>query len=129
MGARMLPLRSSSLFLGGTTAFVVPAISRKELNVNGEPLRGRVAVVTGASSGIGAAVARALAREGAHLALAARRRDMLAEVQTGLKHQGVEAKSLIVPTDVTDRRQVKSLVAHTEEELGPVDFLVNCAGV
>ena len=97
--------------------------------MNRESLRGRVAVVTGASSGIGAAVARTLAHEGAHVALAARRRDMLAEVQTGLERQGGEVRTLTVPTDVTDRRQVKSLVARTEEELGPVDVLVNCAGV
>jgi NADP-dependent 3-hydroxy acid dehydrogenase YdfG len=86
-------------------------------------------VVTGASSGIGAAVVRALAREGAHVALAARRHDMLVEVQAGLECQGGEMRTLIVPTDVTDRRQVKSLVARTKEELGPVDVLVNCAGV
>jgi NADP-dependent 3-hydroxy acid dehydrogenase YdfG len=86
-------------------------------------------VVTGASSGIGAAVVRALAREGAHVALAARRRDMLVEVQAGLERQGGEVRTLIVPTDVTNRRRVKSLVRRTEEELGPVDVLVNCAGV
>ena len=97
--------------------------------MNRESLQGRVAVVTGASSGIGAAVARALAHEGAHVALAARRRDMLAEVRAGLERQGGEVRTLILPTDVTDRRQVKSLVARTEEELGPVDVLVNCAGV
>jgi NADP-dependent 3-hydroxy acid dehydrogenase YdfG len=97
--------------------------------MNRESLQGRVAVVTGASSGIGAAVARALAHEGAHVALAARRRDMLAEVRAGLERQGGEVRTLILPTDVTDRQQVKSLVARTEEELGPVDVLVNCAGV
>ncbi len=97
--------------------------------MNRESLRGRVAVVTGASSGIGAAVAQALAHEGAHVALAARRRDMLVEVQAGLECQRGEMRTLIVPTDVTDRRQVKSLVARTEEELGSVDVLVNCAGV
>ncbi len=86
-------------------------------------------MVTGASSGIGAAVARALAHEGAHVALAARRRDALLEVQTGLDQRCGKARSLVVPTDITDRRQVKALVAHTEEELGPVDILVNCAGV
>ena len=85
--------------------------------------------MTGASSGIGAAVARALAHEGAHLALAARRRDALLEVQTGLDRQRGKVRSLVVPTDITDRRQVKSLIARTEEELGPVDILVNCAGV
>ena len=92
-------------------------------------MRGRVAVVTGASSGIGAAVARALTHEGADVALAARRRDALLELQAGLERQGGGVRTLIVPTDVTDRRQVKSLVARTEEELGPVDILVNCAGV
>jgi len=86
-------------------------------------------VVTGASSGIGAAVARALAHEGAHVALAARRRDALLEVQTGLDQRCGKARSLVVSTDITDRGQVKALVARTEEELGPVDILVNCAGV
>lgn len=86
-------------------------------------------MVTGASSGIGAAVASALVREGAHVGLAARREDALLQVQAGLDDRGGEGRSLIVPTDVTDRQQVKSLVARVEEELGPVDILVNCAGV
>ena len=86
-------------------------------------------LVTGASSGVGAAVARALAHEGAHVALAARRQDALLQVQDGLDSAGDEARSLVVPTDVTDLRQVKSLIARTEEELGSVDVLVNCAGV
>ena len=97
--------------------------------MDGEPLLGRVAVVTGASSGIGAAVALMLAREGVHVSLAARRHDMLAEVQAGLERQGGKARTLIVPTNVTDRRQVKSMVRRTEEELGPIDVLVNSAGV
>jgi NADP-dependent 3-hydroxy acid dehydrogenase YdfG len=90
-------------------------------------LQGKVAVVVGASSGIGAAVARALAREGAHVALAARRKPELLEVQESL--EGAGSRSLISVTDVTDRDQVKDLVALTEDELGPVDILVNCAGV
>jgi NADP-dependent 3-hydroxy acid dehydrogenase YdfG len=98
------------------------------LDVTGEPLRDRVAVVTGASSGIGAAVARALAREGVHLALAARRQDALLEVRSTLVPEG-GARSLVVPTDVTDRGQVGALVSRAEVELGAVDFLVNCAGV
>ncbi len=88
----------------------------------------RVAVVTGASSGIGAAVARALAREGASVALAARRRDVLIEVQAGLERQDAD-RSIVVPTDVTDRSQVGRLVSRAADELGPVDVLVNCAGV
>lgn len=85
--------------------------------------------MTGASSGIGAAVAHTLVYEGVHVALAARRRDELLQVQAGLDYRGSEARSLIVPTDVTDRGQVKALVAHAERELGPVDTLVNCAGI
>jgi NADP-dependent 3-hydroxy acid dehydrogenase YdfG len=94
-----------------------------------ESLQGRVAVVIGASSGIGAAVARALYYEGAHVALAARRRDALLKVQAGLERQRGEPRTLAMSTDVTDRQQVRSLVARTEEGLGPVDILVNCAGV
>ena len=97
--------------------------------MNSESLRGKVAVVTGASSGIGAAVSRALAREGTHVALAARRKSVLLEVQVGLEGRGGGERSIVAATDVADREQVKSLVARTEEELGPVDILVNCAGV
>lgn len=97
--------------------------------MDNSPLRGRIAVVTGASSGIGAAVCRALAREGMHLALAARRKERLLEVQAGLEDLEGEARSLVVPTDVTDRGAVGELMERAEEELGPVDVLVNCAGV
>jgi NADP-dependent 3-hydroxy acid dehydrogenase YdfG len=89
-------------------------------------LRDRVVVVTGASSGIGAAVARALAAAGAKVALAARREEALEGVRAGLPDG---AESLVHPTDVTDRGQVVELVKRAEEELGPVDVLVNCAGV
>lgn len=92
-------------------------------------LQGRVAVVTGASSGIGAAVARALVREGAKVALAARRKNALLKVQAGLESAGGGTESLVVPTDVTDREQVRDLIARSEVELGPVEILVNCAGV
>ena len=90
------------------------------------PIRNRVVVVTGASSGIGAAVARALNAGGARVALAARRQDVLSEVQDSLNSK---TGSLAVPTDVTDRSQVEALVAQAQRDLGPVDILVNCAGV
>ena len=91
-----------------------------------EALRGRVVVVTGASSGIGAATAKMLSEEGAKVALAARREEALRGVQAGL---AAGAEGLVCPTDVTDRGQVEALVGRTGEELGPVDALVNCAGV
>ena len=91
-------------------------------------LRNKVAVVTGASSGIGAAVARALNAGGARVALAARREEALLEIQSSLDSASGR-KSVVTPTNVTDRDQARSLVARAEEELGPVEILVNCAGV
>lgn len=93
-----------------------------------DPLAGRVAVITGASSGIGAAVAGALAREGAHVALAARRDSALRSVQADLEPRH-GARSMTQVTDVTDPTQVDALVDAAEETLGPVDILVACAGV
>lgn len=96
--------------------------------MSGDRLLGEVAVVTGASSGIGAAVALALNAEGANVALAARREEALLEVRSGLDDRSGQG-SIIVPTDVTDGEKVRSLVKRTENALGPVDILVNCAGV
>ncbi|KAI8950320.1 enterobactin synthetase component F [Xylaria longipes] len=91
------------------------------------PLAGRVAVVTGASSGIGAAVATALAQEGAHVAIAARRTDALDALKKKISASGV--KVFVHKTDVTDKSQVESLMRETAEQLGPIDILVSCAGV
>jgi thioester reductase-like protein/amino acid adenylation domain-containing protein len=90
-------------------------------------LAGKVAVITGASSGIGAAVAAGLAKEGAHVALAARRLDALEKVKA--KVSGVGGKILTHKTDITKSEDVASLVKTVEEKLGPVDILVSCAGV
>ncbi|GAB7350151.1 hypothetical protein MBLNU459_g0818t1 [Dothideomycetes sp. NU459] len=91
------------------------------------PLSGRVAVVVGASSGMGAAIAAALAREGCHIALAARRTDALEAVKRRLVVR--DGKVIVKQTDVTNRTQVEALFRATEKELGPVDILVSCAGV
>lgn len=91
------------------------------------PLSGLVAVVTGASSGIGAAVATALAREGAHIALAARRTPALETLKKRIDVHGT--KVLIHKTDVTKQAEVESLMRTANEQLGPVDILVSCAGV
>ncbi|KAI9926198.1 hypothetical protein MW887_004661 [Aspergillus wentii] len=91
------------------------------------PLSGRVAVITGASSGIGAAVATALAKEGCHVALGARRLDALEAVKR--KTSVHEVKTVIRATDVTKKGDVEALVRAANDELGPVDILVSCAGV
>lgn len=96
-------------------------------NIVKGPLYGKVAVITGASSGIGAAVAAALSREGAHVALAARRTDALEGVKAKMTPRS--GKVVIHQTDVTKKEQVESLMRTAQEELGPIDILVSCAGV
>src|SRR3954451_10561099 len=87
----------------------------------------RVAVVTGASSGIGAATARALAAEGYAVALAARREERINELCDELSSSG--SRALAVPTDVADPDSARSLIETTKSDLGSVDVLVNNAGV
>lgn len=90
-------------------------------------IRGEVAIVTGASSGIGAATALELARRGVRVVLAARRADELAGVAQAIKEAGGEARA--IPTDVTDTKQVARLVRETTDAYGRVDVLVNNAGI
>jgi NADP-dependent 3-hydroxy acid dehydrogenase YdfG len=90
-------------------------------------LEGTVALVTGASSGIGAATASALAAEGAAVAVAARRQDRLEELATGIRDQGGTA--LVLECDITGQRQAEAAVERTVAELGRLDTLVSNAGV
>jgi NADP-dependent 3-hydroxy acid dehydrogenase YdfG len=89
-------------------------------------LKGTVALVTGASSGIGEATALALAAEGSTVAIAARRRDRLEQV---VERIGNDADVLVIETDVTDEASARAMVESTVTEFGRLDTLVNNAGV
>ncbi|CQH52001.1 probable oxidoreductase (short-chain dehydrogenase family) [Halobacterium hubeiense] len=91
-------------------------------------LDGDVAIVTGASSGIGEATAHVFAREGATVVLAARRRERLETIADDLAAE-YDADTHVVPTDVTVEAEVESLVDATVEAYGGVDVLVNNAGL
>ena len=88
----------------------------------GERLDGTVALVTGASSGIGEATARVLARAGAKVAIAARRKERLDAL-------AAEIDALVIEADITDRDQAAGTVRGTVDELGRLDTVVNNAGV
>src|SRR5688500_12662419 len=90
-------------------------------------LDGKVAVVTGASSGLGVAFAQGLAEAGADVALGARRVDRLAETAVLVETAG--RRALSVPTDVADPQSCTDLVSMAMEEVGRVDILVNHAGI
>jgi NADP-dependent 3-hydroxy acid dehydrogenase YdfG len=92
-----------------------------------KPLENQIAIVTGASSGIGEATALALAEAGAKVMLAARRKDRLGNVKKKIEDNGGEA--LLIQTNMSVRAQVETLVAQTKKKWGRVDILVNNAGV
>ena len=90
-------------------------------------LSGRVALVTGASSGLGAQFARTLSAAGAAVVLAGRRIEKLKDLRAEIDGAGGDAH--VVELDVTDHDSIKSAVAHAETEVGSIDILVNNSGV
>lgn len=93
----------------------------------GDRLDGTSALVTGASSGIGEATARALAAEGAAVALVARRRERLESLATEIETGG--GRAVVIEADVTDREQATSAVERAAAEFGRLDTVINNAGV
>ena len=87
---------------------------------------GKVAIVTGAGRGIGAACARGLAEAGADVVLASRTREQLDEVAAEIRAMG--RRAIVVPTDVVDNDEVAALVPAAVEEFGRVDIVINNAG-
>ena len=90
-------------------------------------LSGRVALVTGASSGLGAQFARTLSRAGAAVVLASRRMERLKELRAEIEAEGGDAH--VVSLDVTSVNSIRSAVAHAETEVGSIDIVVNNSGV
>jgi NAD(P)-dependent dehydrogenase (short-subunit alcohol dehydrogenase family) len=88
---------------------------------------GKIALVTGASSGLGARFAKVLAQGGAQVVLASRRVERLKELRAEIEAEGGAAH--VVALDVTDYASIKSAIAHAETEAGPIDILVNNSGV
>jgi NAD(P)-dependent dehydrogenase (short-subunit alcohol dehydrogenase family) len=90
-------------------------------------LSGRVALVTGASGGLGAQFARALSAAGAGVVLAARRIERLKTLRAEI--EAADGDAHVVGLDVTDVASIRAAVAHAETEMGPIDILVNNSGV
>lgn len=90
-------------------------------------LDGRIVIVTGAAKGMGRDICLTLAREGAHLVLAAR--DLAPLDKLAKEIEALGRRALVMPTDVTDESAVERLVARTKETYGRIDILVNAAGV
>jgi short-subunit dehydrogenase len=90
-------------------------------------LANQVAVITGASSGIGWALAKELAAAGARVGLIARRRDRLDELAEEIRHGG--GRAAVAPADVTDRRHVELAIQSITDQLGPIQLLVANAGL
>ena len=89
-------------------------------------LKGRVAVISGSSSGLGKQMSYALAKQGANLVILARRLDRLEELKIDLEQEGV--KVLPIKCDVTSTEDINNAAALAEKEFGKVDILINCAG-
>ena len=100
--------------------------SRKQINV-ARPIEGRVALITGASRGIGFAIARTLGRLGAKLSLCARDPQKLESAASELGREG--GTVLAIPADVTRASEITALVEKTLRLLGSIDILVNNAGI
>jgi NADP-dependent 3-hydroxy acid dehydrogenase YdfG len=90
-------------------------------------IQNKVVIITGASSGLGEATAKRLAKHGAKLMLAARREDRLQELVAKIEQEGGTAKYQV--TDVSDRSQVEALAKATQQAYGRIDVLVNNAGL
>lgn len=112
------------LFLGGVAAGGAWALVRWLGRIE---LKGKIAVITGGSRGLGLVLARELGRRGMRVVICARDEEELERARAGLAAGGVDATAL--PVDVADAEGMAGMIADVEENLGPVDVLVNNAGI
>ncbi len=91
------------------------------------PISDQVALITGASRGVGLAIARKLGQMGARVSMCARHAENLGRAASSLRAEGIQV--LTVPTDITRADQINALVGTTVRDLGPIDILVNNAGI
>jgi short-subunit dehydrogenase len=117
-----IPRSVPILALAGTTAYLLGRALRRPRR-----LAGGVALITGGSRGLGLLIAHELGRRGMRVVVCARDEEELERARQALAADGIEAAAL--PCDVTDREGVRTLVADVEENIGPVDVLVNNAGI
>jgi NAD(P)-dependent dehydrogenase (short-subunit alcohol dehydrogenase family) len=110
----------------GASGFCIDNLVEIEMGIEVN-FEGKVALVTGASSGLGARFAKVLAMAGAQVVLASRRVDRLKELRAEIEADGGAAH--VVTLDVTDYASIKSAIAHAETEAGPIDILINNSGV
>lgn len=97
------------------------------MNTSSSAIAGKVALVTGASRGIGLAIAQSLAQLGAAVGLTARNGQKLNEAVAGLRQRGMRAEAIVA--DLTTAAALRTLVEQTEQKLGPIEILVNNAGL
>jgi NAD(P)-dependent dehydrogenase (short-subunit alcohol dehydrogenase family) len=109
------------------TTFIAPAGRAGGVDAHGDHAMAEIVVVTGATSGVGRAVAAEFARQGAHVGLLARGRDGLEGARQEVERLG--GRALAIPTDVADPEQVEAAASRVEESLGPIDTWVNDAMV
>src|SRR6266550_7362808 len=114
------------MVISGKLFGTLKCCSRKESSM-AKKLAGKVALVTGASSGIGEATAIALAEEGARVAMLARRSDRLEKLVKRIKDAGGEAVPIVV--DLMNEAQLREAIHQTKETFGRIDIMVNNAGV
>jgi len=114
---------------GAGIALAVTVARRRRIRRALDEYAGKVVLITGASAGIGEALALEFARRGAHLVLAARRQSQLERIASTCEqiHPGIE--TLVVPTDVSDEAQLERLVQAAHDRFGRIDVLVNNAGI